>query len=293
MMDYRLLEALAAVIEAGGFERGAARLHLTQSAISQRIRQLEARLGQPVLVRSTPPRANDLGRRLHNHLQQVRQLELGLAALADPEQPLGVRLTVNADSMATWLPGALAACELSQHMDFDLVVEDQEVGLKRMRDGEVMACICAEARTVNGGLASPLGILRYRALASPAFIDHYDLRAAPERLTEAPCLIFNRDDHLQHRFLADQGLDAPGRVHRCPSSEGFVRMALAGLGFGMMPELQVSDALAKGQLLDIRPGYRLDVPLYWHYWQTESPAMTALRRAVEQTAERWLEPVNN
>ena len=288
MLDYRLLEALSTVIETGGFERAANRLYLTQSAISQRIRQLEHRLGQPVLLRTTPPRATDLGRRLHNHLQQVRQLEHGLIDDTDPERPLAVRLTVNADSMATWLPEALADCRLSERMDFDLVVEDQEIGLRRMKNGEVMACICAEAQPVNGGLAEPLGFLRYRALASPAFIERFALHRNRDSLLVAPCLIFNHDDRLQHRFLEDLGLNEPGRTHRCPSSEGFVRMTLAGLGYGMMPELQVAEALNQGHLVDIQPGYYLDVPLYWHYWQTESPAMAALRDSVTRHARQVL-----
>lgn len=289
MLDYRLLDALAAVIETGGFERAAQKLHLTQSAISQRIRQLEQRLGQPVLLRTTPPRATALGWRLNNHLQQVRQLEMDLVDTRDA-LPLKLRLTVNADSMATWLAPALARCELSPEMDFDLVVEDQEVGLKRMRQGEVMACICAESRPVNGGAVMALGRLRYRALASPAFVERYQTLQYPENLSQIPCLIFNHDDQLQHQFLESLGLPPPQRIHRCPSSEGFVQMALSGLGFGMLPELQVQPYLNRGDLVDVSPFYHLDVPLYWHYWQTESNAMTHLREAVSAHATTVLLP---
>lgn len=289
MIDYRLLEALSAVIESGGFERAAEQLHLTQSAVSQRIRQLETLQGQPVLVRTQPPVATDLGRRLNNHLQQVRLLE---HSLSQADQPLNIRLTANADSMATWLPDALARAQSSHRFNFDLIVEDQEIGLKRMRDGEVMACICAANHSVNGGRVQPLGILRYRALASPAFIERYGLTDT-HALPDAPCLIFNRDDRLQHRFLSDQGLGGPRRIHRCPTSEGFVRMAQAGLGYGMMPELQVEAALTQGKLVDICPGYYLDVPLYWHYWQSESEALAELRQAVSHHAQQRLRPVIN
>ncbi len=289
MLDYRLLDALAAVIETGGFERAAQKLHLTQSAISQRIRQLEQRLGQPVLLRTAPPRATTLGWRLNNHLQQVRQLEMDLVDTRDA-MPLKLRLTVNADSMATWLAPALARCELSPEMDFDLVVEDQEVGLKRMRQGEVMACICAESRPVNGGAVMTLGRLRYRALASPAFVERYQTLQYPENLSQIPCLVFNHDDQLQHQFLESLGLPPPQRIHRCPSSEGFVQMALSGLGFGMLPELQVQPYLNRGELIDVSPPYYLDVPLYWHYWQTESSAMTQLRKAVGAHAKAVLLP---
>ena len=78
MFDYKLLAALAAVVEQAGFERAAQALGLSQSAISQRIKLLEARVGQPVLLRDTPPRPTELGQRLLNHVQQVRLLERDL-----------------------------------------------------------------------------------------------------------------------------------------------------------------------------------------------------------------------
>ena len=133
MLDYPALQALVAVIEARGFERAAKRLNISQSAVSQRIRQLEFKLGQPVLLRTSPPRPTDLGQRLANHLQQVQQLEQALDAEADTCARLRVRLAVNADSIDTWLARALASAEVSQRMDFDFVVEDQDVGLKRMK----------------------------------------------------------------------------------------------------------------------------------------------------------------
>jgi LysR family transcriptional regulator (chromosome initiation inhibitor) len=304
MLDYRLLQALSAVLEQGGFERAAQHLFLTQSAVSQRIKQLEAQLGQPVLVRSTPPRATPAGQRLHNHMQQVQQLEAELGLASGPEN-MTVRITVNADSLATWLPAALVLPEYD-NLGFNISVEDQAVGLRRMKQGEVMACLCASAERVNGGRVVPLGKLRYRAVATPGFIIHHGLhlRAGEgpaqgespvdkERLARAPCLVFNRDDPLQHWFLAEVANAEPRRIHLCPSSEGFVQSALAGLGFGLMPELQIREHLAAGRLTDIVPGYVLDTPLYWHHWQTESRVMAALRRSVVSVAARHLHPFSD
>ena len=161
MFDYKLLAALAAVVEQGGFERAAQVLGLSQSAVSQRIKLLEARVGQPVLQRRTPPAATELGQRLLNHVQQVRWLERDLGqsvpALAGGSQPERLRIALNADSLATWWAPAVAAFCAEQQVLLELVVEDQEVGLKRMRAGEVAACVCAAERPVAGARSVALG----------------------------------------------------------------------------------------------------------------------------------------
>ena len=286
MLDYRLLQALAAVTAQGGFEKAAAQLHLTQSAVSRRIKQLEAVLGQPVLQRCTPPRPTLAGQRLLNHLQQVRQMEAALG-LADQEVQL-LRLATNADSLATWLPQALVLPDQPQ-LCFDLVVEDQSVSLKRMKQGDVMACICDSPQPLNGGAVMPLGALRYRAVASPDFIRRYQLQPLTAKaLAQAPCLVFSADDALQHRFLQDIAGISPSHVHLCPSSEGFLKAVLAGLGFGLLPELQMQAHFANGDLIDLAPGYFLDTPLYWHHWQTESQLLQQLRLQVLAGAQDCL-----
>lgn len=287
MIDYRQLQALAAVIEQGSFERAAQILCLTQSAVSHRIKQLESLIGQPVLLRTAPVKATLAGQRLLNHLQQVRQMESALG-LTDESAEMVIRLATNADSLATWLPEALV---LPEHpgVSFDLIVEDQSVGLKRMKQGEVMACVCADAYPVNGGSSQRLGSLRYQAVASPEFISRFGLDSClAERLPKAPCLVFNQDDKLQHQYLADIAGTEPQIVHRCPSSEGFLRAIVGGLGFGLLPQLQMQHYLDSGQLIDLTPDYHLDTPLYWHYWQTESPMLNYLRRNVLRVASHHL-----
>ncbi|MBD9485131.1 LysR family transcriptional regulator ArgP [Pseudomonas sp. PDM14] len=296
MFDYKLLAALAAVVEQGGFERAAQLLGLSQSAVSQRVKLLEARVGQPVLVRATPPAPTEIGRRLLNHVQQVRLLERDLQgqvpALDEGGLPERLRIALNADSLATWWAGTVGDFCAEQRLLLDLVVEDQEVGLKRMRAGEVAACVCAAERPVAGARSLPLGAMRYRALASPAFVArHFAQGVAPERLVRVPAIVFGPDDLLQHRYLADLGVSGGFAHHLCPSSEGFVRLAEAGFGWGLVPELQVQDELARGALVEIIPGRPLDVPLYWHHWRSGGELLAELTTHLQRQAQHWLVPL--
>lgn len=295
MFDYKLLAALAAVVEQGGFERAAQLLSLSQSAVSQRIKLLEARVGQPVLIRATPPSPTEVGRQLLNHVQQVRLLERDLQrqvpALDEHDMPERLRIALNADSLATWWAGAVGDFCAGQQVLMDLVVEDQEVGLRRMRAGEVAACLCGSERPVAGARSLALGAMRYRALASPAFMARYFPKGFERaRLVRAPAVVYGPDDFLQHRYLASLGIEDGFVHHLCPSSEGFLRLTEAGLGWGLVPELQAREPLKKGQLVEICRDTPIDVPLYWHYWRTGGQLLAQLTEHLRQAAPSWLVP---
>ncbi|MBU0806901.1 LysR family transcriptional regulator ArgP [Pseudomonas spirodelae] len=293
MLDYKLLAALAAVVEQAGFERAAQVLGLSQSAVSQRIKLLEARVGQPVLVRALPPAPTEIGRRLLNHVQQVRLLERDIQAqvpgLDEGGPPERLRIALNADSLATWWAQAVGGFCTAQGLLLELVVEDQDVGLKRMRAGEVAACVCGSERPVAGARALLLGSMRYRALASPGFIArHFPRGVTAAELAQAPAIVFGPDDLLQHRYLSALGVEGGFTYHLCPSSEGFVRLAEAGLGWGLMPELQVQAELVAGRLCELLPERPLDVPLYWHHWRSGGELLSALTQHLQHHAAAGL-----
>jgi LysR family transcriptional regulator (chromosome initiation inhibitor) len=291
VFDYKLLSALAAVVEQAGFERAAQVLGLSQSAVSQRIKLLEARVGQPVLVRGGKPAPTEIGRRLLNHVQQVRLLERDLSgqvpALDEGAAPERLRIALNADSLATWWAQAVTAFCAEHRVLLELVVEDQEVGLKRMRGGDVAACVCATDKPVAGARSLALGAMRYRALASPDFIArHFSAGVTAQSLARAPAIVFGPDDFLQHRYLASLGVEGAFAYHLCPSSEGFIRLTEAGMGWGLVPELQVRESLASGALCELQPGQPIDVPLYWHHWRNGGELLGELTRHLQRaTAE--------
>ncbi|UAW99301.1 LysR family transcriptional regulator ArgP [Halopseudomonas nanhaiensis] len=293
MLDYKLLIALASVVEQGGFERAAQVLSLSQSAVSQRIKLLEARVGAPVLIRGTPPRATPVGQRLLNHVQQVRLLERDLRSDmpmldADDAAPR-LRIAINADSLATWWADAVAALCRQERLLLDMLVEDQDVGLRRMRAGEVAGCVCASAEPIGGARSVRLGVMRYVAVASNDFVrSELEGRVDPQRLLKVPAVVFGPDDQLQHRFLAGLGLAGDFAHHLCPSSEGFVKLLLAGAGWGMVPALQIAGELERGALVELAPAAAVDVPLYWHCWRHGGGLLDRLTSQLLVTAPRLL-----
>lgn len=296
MMDYKLLQALACVVEQGGFERAARLMGLSQSAVSQRIKLLEARVGAPVLLRASPPTPTETGQRLLNHVQQVRLLEQDLQRdvpmQGEDAPPPRLRLALNADSLATWWAAAVAELCREQGLLLDLLVDDQDVGLRRMRAGEVVGCVCATERPVAGARVLPLGAMRYLAVASPGFVEqHFAAGVTARALRNAPGVVFGPDDQLQHRFLGSCGFAAEFPHHLCPSSEGFVRLLSEGMGWGMVPALQVQQELAGGLLCELLPGRHVDVPLYWHYWRNGGQLLERLTRQLQQQAPRLLSPL--
>lgn len=270
MLDYKLLHALATVVECEGFERAGDVLGLSQSAVSQRIKALEIRLGQPVLVRHPHLAPTSAGQRLLTHYQQVQLLERDLRGslpTLDDQAPR-LRIAINADSLVTWWADAVAAICQEEGLLLDLVIEDQDVGLKRLRDGDVAACLCATPQPIAGARCVALGEMHYHPLATPAYIQRYFPHGPTiESFQRAPAIVFGPHDQLQHRFLAQCGYHGPFPYHLCPSSEGFVRLATAGIGYGMMPQMQVGDLMTSGQLASVAPQHFLTVPLYWHFWR--------------------------
>jgi len=299
MFDPAQLAALSAVLRTGSFDRAAQLLHVTQSAISQRVRQLEEQVGTSLVVRSQPCRATEAGERLFRHAEEVRLLEqgvrrdLGLTSTGAEETGgwPSLRIAVNADSLATWFLPAMA--EVGGVL-FDLVIDDQDHSADWLKRGEVRAAISGSAKPVQGCDCRPLGALRYLATASPAFILRWfgDEPVTAARLAQAPVITFNAKDRLQTRW-AEQTLGVPttGPSHWLPSSHAFVDAAIAGLGWGMNPENLAAAALADGRLQELVAGKPLDVPLYWHVSRSVAGALRPLTDAVIKATRGALRPL--
>lgn len=279
------LAALAAVVEYGSFDGAAELLHVTPSAVSQRIKALEQRVGQVLVVREKPCRATASAGPLIRLAAQSALLETeALAELTggDAARHPRIAVAVNADSMATWFTAVL------DHLDgvlWDLRIEDQDHSARLLREGAVMGAVTTERTAVPGCRVQGLGVMRYVPVAGPEYARrHFRDGFTAHAAAQAPSLAWNRDDALQDMLLRSvfrHDIDRP--VHYIPTAEGFGAAVRAGLGWGMYPDQLAAGMLADGSLVRI-VDVHLDVPLYWQCWKLDSPLVDRVTRVVRAAA---------
>ncbi len=291
MLDYASIAAVAAIVREGTFERGAASLGITPSAISQRVRGLEERLGAILIVRGQPCEPTELGRTLCAHLDRVRLLEhdllpaLGHGAV-DAAAPMTVRIAVNSDSLSTWFPAAIAAFDPGSGITLELTLDDETRTADRLRANEVLAAVTDDPEPVQGCKTIALGALRYVACATPAFVDRYFREGVnAEALARAPHMRFDRNDTLQARWAREaHGVDLASPIHWVPSTHGLLDFILANVGWGMNPAQLVAEHLSAKRLVELQPALRLNVKLYWTVTRLHAATLRHLTAAIRATA---------
>lgn len=292
MMDYAALSALSEVIREGSFERAASALHVTPSAVSQRVRALEERVGCALVVRGQPCEATETGRRLCQHVDRVRLLEQDLQGALPTLSAKGVTrvampIAVNADSLATWFAPAIATFARDAPVLVELAVDDQDHTSEWLRSGKVLAAVTGTARAAAGCNCQPLGSMRYLATASPDFVArHFAEGVGARSLARAPSLMFNTKDDLQARWvrrLCHREVELPR--HTVPSPQAFVTAAVMGMGWGLQPLALIAGHLKDGSLIELLPDRPLDVPLYWQHARAASTLLEGLTREVLRSAK--------
>jgi LysR family transcriptional regulator, chromosome initiation inhibitor len=301
------LDALVAIAEHGSFEAAARSLHITPSAVSQRIRALEA--GQVLISRGTPCRPTPHGEWLVRLGRQTRLLydEAGQALTGAGAVELPV--AVNADSLAVWFGDVLAAVARWDATALRLHVEDQAHSAQLLRSGDVLAAVTSDPAALQGCALERLGALRYVPAAAPWFAERWGAgggggagggagvsgaggAGGEPSWAAMPVVVFNAKDDLQYELLRRHGVPgAPPVVHQVPASADFYVAVRAGLGWGVLPEPQARADLAAGTLVRLSADV-VDVPLYWQRWRLDSPRLAALTDTVRGAAARHLTPAS-
>jgi len=285
--DPAQLETLMLIAEEGSFEAAARRLHLTPSAVSQRVRSLERSAGQVLVSRTSPTGVTAAGEPLVRLGRQLRLLAAEAAGALGNDDVVDLAVAVNADSLATWFRPVLAAVAERSGTALRLHVEDESFSHDLLRRGEVLAAVTSEPRPVQGCSVERLGAMRYLAAAAPRLVERHR-RGRGVDWPAVPMVVFNEKDQLQDRVLAAHGVVRPAVVHRVPSTADFLEAVRCGLGWGMVPEFQFASGVEAGDLVRLPGSKAVGVVLHWQRWRLESPALDALSGAVRRAASASL-----
>jgi LysR family transcriptional regulator, chromosome initiation inhibitor len=274
MLDYRGIEALYTVQDLQSFEAAAKKLHITQSAVSQRIKGLETFYGKPVITRILPYHPTELGKQLIGHFTRICLLE------EDLEKQIGktaltprISIALNRDSLETWFLDLVKEKEVFKNISLEIIADDQELTIDYLKNGLVSACLSTCEKEIQGGRVHFLGNMEYVLVASPSFVKKYFAEGSPKKnLRNAPAIKFDQNDRLHERYL-EKFFNLDGKelnYHIVPSVAGFKKFALLGYGYALIPKIDIIGELKKKQLLQLFSDKVWEVPLYWHYWAVES-----------------------
>lgn len=301
-MDNAQLRTLATIIDTGSFEAAAAALHVTPSAVSQRIKALERDAGQVLVRRERPCRATEAGSVLTRLARQMDEVESDARLALGTLSSAPLQVVVNADSLATWFTQVLTAAACWNDTELRLRVADEAISHRLLRSGEAVGAVTTWRPPIPGCRARNLGEMHYIPVAAPGLATRMGVTTQPgaHRPADPPtraqwagagiaAICYDTDDEIIDRFIVAEDLPSPGRRHMVPSSQGCLTALLVGLGWGLAPELQVADHLAQGSLVRIHP-HDLVETLSWQCWSLHSRRLDRLSAAVDHAAGRLPRP---
>lgn len=282
-MQLDQLRALVAIVDAGTFEAAARALLVTPSAVSQRIKALESSAGRVLVRRETPVVPTEAGERVLRLARQVVTLESqARRELGVDDSPTVLPIAVNADSLATWLRDLLPVAAAWEDISLQMFTDDQEHTISMLRGGRVLAAITSSPEPIAGCRSHPLGRMRYLPVATAGLAERFR-RGRSYDWARLPMLSYNPVDGLQTGFLAERDPDASPPLTLIPDATVYAEAVHAGLGWGMLPEAHLGDALDTGHLVRLHATHR-DISLHWQSWRLESEPMERLTGAVFDAA---------
>lgn len=256
------MRVFATVVEAGSFARAAEQLHLSATAVSRHVAELERHLGAQLLQRST--RRLNLTESGANYYDRCRlilaDVDEAEAQLASSEsQPRGVlRMSLpHSFGLRYIAPLIPEFCLRYPELQLELGFSDRTVDL--VEEGIDMAVrITGELKTSL--VARKLAPARMVCCAAPAYVERYGSPRSPEDLRGHNCLTYSYAPAANSwTFLHDGreiGVPVKGRL-RANSGDMSRHAAAAGLGVALLPTFLVSDELREGRLLPLLADYAI------------------------------------
>ena len=297
-LDYDALSALTAVVREGRFDEAAKSLNVTQSAVSQRLKQLEEKVGTVLVVRGRPCVPTEAGLQLCRHVEQVSLLQHEVSsrmrALSGEEsaEAATIRISANNDSLATWFPFVIRRAADELQVRFDLLPDDQEHTEQKLKSGDALAVVTSSEEAVQGCRRISLGCMNYLAVATPEVFERYFADGVTiDAIEAAPCLAFDRKDTIQEQWmmLAFGEARRPS-THFVPSYEGYLACCLNGTAWGLVPSIAIEKELETGKLIELTPGKSVRVSLHWQASTHSGEILRRLGDLVLDVAKQHLLP---
>ncbi|CAJ5663617.1 chromosome replication initiation inhibitor protein [Burkholderia pseudomallei] len=289
--DRQQLETFAVVSETRHFGRAAHVLNVTRGAVSQRIIALEEAFGTPLLVRDGM-RLTPAGEMLLRHVQALQLLEADTLQRIKPAEKGRARIAiaVNADSLATWFEPV--ACAIAKdNFSLELIVDDQDYTLSVLTRGEAMGCVSTASSAPTGFVAEAVGEMEYECVATPDFARaHFAEGVTLHNILAAPAVLFNRKDGL-HAIFLERVLGFPVNgyaTHFFPSPIALLMAIRAGVGYGLVPSMQIQSLIDSGDVISLAPQHRIAVSLYWHHWKAAPPNVRQISELILHHAREAL-----
>jgi DNA-binding transcriptional LysR family regulator len=257
------LAAFLAVARERSFTRAAAQLGVSQSALSQTIRNLEASLGVRLLTRTTRSVApTDAGERLIDRIgPRFEEIHAELASLSElRDRPAGiVRLTATENAVqAVLLPALEKFLPTYPEIRVEIAID---YGLTDIVAERYDAGVRPGGNVAKGMIAVPIGPdMRMAVVGAPSYFSKRALPQKPQDLMDHNCINLRLPTHggLYAWEFERNGRDLRVRVEGqlvFNNSTSILDAALAGLGLGYLPEEQVRDAVASGRLTRVLAGW--------------------------------------
>ena len=180
---------------------------------------------------------------------------------------------------------------LQQRILLEVILEDQLHTHALFEKGIVNACISSEAKAMKGCVAQYLGVMQYRMICTMSFKQKWFIHGLNrDALSLAPAVIFNQKDMLHVEVLKKEFglLKGTYPFHLIPSSESFVHAIKLGLGYGMVPQVQLREMEENIDYINLIPDFSYQVPLYWHHWDDQSKILQHLTASVVALTRKTL-----
>lgn len=259
MNKFSDMSTFVAVVESGSFSEAARRLGTTKSIVSQRVQQLEKRLGCMLLKRGRPLQLTEPGQSYFDHSRPLLQ---ELERIESDVQEAGASLhgTLRLVVPTTFVTRQLAPLLVRFAAKYpDLCVDvEAEDRLSNLHDGHFDLAIRIGKLTDSNLVARTLTANHHLICASPAYLARRGVPAHPADLLQHDGLIYlNREPNGMWSLPLD-GTQQSFRIRvrmRTDSGHQLLAGALAGLGLAILPTFLAAEALAAGDLVPVLPDH--------------------------------------